>query len=70
MNDPDLLFVCVAALAAVFLLLGVLAGTMRGLTALFPASAEGDDTALVAAIAAAAAAAHPGRRVTRIEEIR
>jgi hypothetical protein len=69
MNQPDLLYICIAALVAVFLLLGFLAVAMRILTTIFP-HRDTTDAALLGAVAAAAAAAYPGTRVTRIEEKR
>jgi energy-converting hydrogenase Eha subunit F len=70
MNGPSLLVVCFAALTAVVVLLGLLAGVIRLLSVLFPAPAPDDEAALIAAIHTAAAFAHPDTRVTRIEEIR
>jgi hypothetical protein len=70
MTPPDLLTISVFAFLAVFLLLSLLAGLMRGLTALFPEQPDGPDEAVIAAIASAAAIAFPGTRVTRIEETR
>jgi hypothetical protein len=70
MSEPNLLLISLAAFTAVFLLLSLLAGTIRVLTALFPAEVDTADTAVVAAITAAAARTWPGRQVTRIEEIR
>lgn len=70
MTEPNLLLVCIAALSAVFAVLGGLALVMRLLTTLFPERPDTDgDAAAMSAIAAAAAQAFPGRRVTRIEEI-
>ncbi|MDZ7780073.1 MAG: hypothetical protein U5R14_09115 [Gemmatimonadota bacterium] len=69
MTEPSLLIVCVAAFAAVLTLLSVLAGLIRLLTAVFP-YVEERDSALVAAITAVAARAHPGTRVTSIRESR
>jgi hypothetical protein len=70
MTEPNLLVICLAAGTAVFLLLGTLAATMRLLGAIFPEQSDDADAALYAAIAAAAAQAHPGMRVTKIEESR
>lgn len=68
MTEPNLLTICLFAFSAVFLLLALLAGVMRVLTAVFPHRRDGPDAAVVAGIAAAAAAAYPGARVTHIEE--
>ena len=69
MTDPNLLVVCAAAFTAVLVLLSLLAGVIRGLTALFP-HVEPRDTAVLAAIASAAASAYPGTKVTDIQEYR
>ncbi len=68
-TEPSLLVVCAAAFAAVLVLLSVLAGLIRALTALFPAP-EASDTALVAAITSAVSRVHPGMAVTNIQENR
>jgi len=69
-NDGALLLICVAALAAVFALLGVLALVIRALSFLFPEHERPvrDDTAMVAAVASVVTAAHPGMRITRVVE--
>ena len=68
-TEPSLLVVCAAAFVAVLVLLSVLAGMIRGLTAIFPPQ-ETSDPALVAAISAAAARAYPGMVVKSIQEKR
>jgi hypothetical protein len=69
MSDPGLLLICAVAFLAVSLLLGVLAATIRLLTALFPEhDAAGADAAHIAAIHAVVALAKPGYRVTSIKE--
>ncbi|MDQ3606256.1 MAG: hypothetical protein M3418_08755 [Gemmatimonadota bacterium] len=77
MTEPDLLTISVTAFIAVIVLLALLAGVIRALTAIFPdvavspeTDAAGPDGALLAAIHAAASLAHSGTRVTRIEEMR
>lgn len=68
---PNLLFVCLTAFAAVFVLLGGLALVMRGLMAAFPAPlpiSSSSDPAMLAAITTAVAAAFPDATITRIEE--
>jgi hypothetical protein len=70
MTEPNLLVICIFAFIAVFLLLTLLAGVMRAMTALFPHREDGPDAVLAAAITAAAATAYPGTRVTHIEENR
>ena len=71
MDSNQLLFICLSSLLAVFVLLTVLAVTMRILVAVFPATLEklaGSDAALLAAVTTAAASIYPGMRVTRVEE--
>jgi hypothetical protein len=68
-TEPNLFVICAAAFVAVLSLLSLLAGLIRVLTALFPAP-EAQDAALIAAIATAATRAHPGTRVTNIQENR
>lgn len=69
MTEPSLLVVCAAAFLAVLVLLSVLAGLIRALTALFPVP-EASDAALVAAITSAVSRVHPGMAVTNIQENR
>lgn len=71
MDSYQLLFVCLSSLLAVFVLLAVLAVTMRILVAVFPETLEKlatSDAALLAAIATAVANLYPGMRVTKVEE--
>ena len=68
MTEPNLFVVCAAAFTAVLVILSLLAGLIRGLTALFPPAAE-HDAVLLAAVASTAARAYPGTRVTNIQEI-
>jgi hypothetical protein len=70
MTEPSLLVISGTAFIAVILLLGMLAGMIHVLTALFPERSEGKDEALFAAINSAAGEAYPGMRVSRIEEVR
>jgi hypothetical protein len=68
MDSLELLFVCLSALLAVFVLLTILAIIMRILIALFPEKLAKSDAALLAAVTTAAASIYPGMRVTRVEE--
>ena len=71
MDSYQLLFVCLSSLLAVFVLLTLLALTMRVLVAVFPQTIEKlarSDAALLAAITTAVASIYPGMRVTRVEE--
>lgn len=64
----SLFSVCLIALIAVFCLLGLLAGSMWLITAVFPVRDRRIDPVIVAAISSVVAAAYPGATVTRIEE--
>ena len=71
MESLQLLFICLSALLAVFVLLTILAIMMRILVALFPETLERltkSDAALIAAVTTAAASLYPGMTVTRVEE--
>jgi len=71
MDSYQLLFICLSSLLAVFVLLTILAVTMRVLVAVFPETLEKlatSDAALLAAITTAVASIFPGMRVTKVEE--
>ncbi|MGD2217865.1 MAG: hypothetical protein PVJ64_14000 [Gemmatimonadales bacterium] len=68
MDSYQLLFVCLSALLAVFVLLTILAVTMRLLVAVFPEKLAKSDAALLAAVTTAVARIYPGMKVTRVEE--
>ncbi len=68
MDSYQLLFVCLSALLAVFVLLTILAVTMRLLVAVFPEKLAKSDAALLAAVTTAVASIYPGMKVTRVEE--
>lgn len=71
MDSHQLLFICLSSLLAVFMLLTILAVTMRVLVAVFPETLEKlatSDAALLAAITTAVASIFPGMRVTKVEE--
>jgi hypothetical protein len=71
MDSYQLLFVCLSSLLAVFVLLTILAVTMRILVAVFPETLKKlatSDSALLAAITTAVTSIYPGMRVTRVEE--
>ena len=71
MNSHQLVFVCLSSLMAVFVLLALLAVTMRALVAIFPETLDKlgkSDVALLAAITTAVATLYPGMTVTRVEE--
>jgi hypothetical protein len=68
MSEAGLLAVCAIAFLIVFVVLTVLAVTIRVVAVLLPAPEGRDDAALVAAVTASAAAAYPAHRVTRLVE--
>jgi hypothetical protein len=71
MESLDLMFVCLSALLAVFVLLTILSIIMRVLIAVFPETLEKlakSDAALLAAVTTVAASLYPGMSVTRVEE--
>lgn len=71
MDSYQLLFVCLSSLLAVFVLLAILAITMRLLVAAFPETLEKlgkSDVAVLAAISTAVASLYPGMTVTKVEE--
>jgi hypothetical protein len=68
MDSYQLLVVCLSALLAVFVLLTILAVTMRLLVAVFPEKLAKSDAALLAAVTTAVARIYPGMKVTRVEE--
>ncbi len=70
MEQPNLMAVCLTAFSAVFILLAVLAGVMRLITAIFPQIRESLSTATIATITSTYQAIIPGSKVTRIEEIK
>jgi hypothetical protein len=70
---PDLLLVFLSSFMGVFIVLIFLALAMQIIMRLFPAKPEGkerDDTAIYAALFSTYARKFPGRRVTKIEEIK
>jgi len=70
MAEQNMLFVCVFAFVAVFVLLGFLAAVMRLLMMVYPEKSPWPDANLASAITSAAEKAFPGTRVTKIEEVR
>lgn len=70
MELTELVFVCISAFAAVFVLLSVLAFVMRLILVAFPQKDASGDAAMIAAVASALSTAYPGTRITKIEEIK
>jgi hypothetical protein len=68
--EAEMVGMCISALVAVFVLLGALSAVMRVMLLVFPARMERSaDMAMLAAVTSAVEAAHPGMRVTNIEEL-
>ena len=70
MNTPDLLFMCLSAFVAVFILLTALAVIMRLILRIFPAKAADTDPAILAAIASTMNSVYPNTQITKIEEVK
>jgi len=68
MEVSNLLFICVSAFIAVFLILSLIAVVMRIINILFPEGDIGSDTALFAAITSTIYKFYPGTKITKIEE--
>ena len=69
--EINLLMVCTAAFAAVFVLLSLMAAAMRLLIIVYPAELRAaHDPALIAAITTTMSVTHPGTTVTKIKEVR
>ena len=64
----SLLTVCVSAFIAVFILLSILALTMRLILAVFPEKMVESSGALIAAISTTYNSIYPGTKITKIEE--
>jgi len=65
--EPDLLTTCGIAFGAVLGVLSLLAGCIRGLTALFPDDSPEADPAMMRAVEEAVKQAFPGCRVVSVE---
>ena len=71
MESYQLLYGCLSALLAVFVLLTALAIAMRILIAVFPetiAKLADSDSAMLAAVTTAVTTLYPGMKVTKVEE--
>ncbi len=70
MGPDDLVFICISAFLAVFVLLSVLAVVMRLILVAFPeAKGGGTDAAVLAAVSSTVSSIYPGTQITKIEEI-
>lgn len=68
MGSNDLLAICGIAFLFVFVILAVLAFSMRLIILIFPEKKFGVDAAVVASLAAAVQKVFPGTKITKIEE--
>ena len=64
----SLFTVCISAFVAVFILLSILAFTMRLILAVFPEKMVESNVALIAAISTTYNSIYPGTKITKIEE--
>ena len=70
METPNLLFICISAFIAVFLILTVLAIMMRIIIMIFPQKIFKADAAVIAAVTTTVTSVFPGTKITKIEEIK
>lgn len=68
MESTELLFICGVSFLMVFLILILLALTMRLIILLFPEKKAETDAAIVAALTATMQNLFPGTNITKIEE--
>ena len=69
MEFPELLSICFSAFVVVFIILTALALFMRLIIIFFPDKSD-DDTAVFAAIASVMNRVYPGKKITKIEEVK
>ena len=70
MASLELLFICISAFIAVFVLLAVLALVMRVIIILFPGRTAAAEAVVYAAVASAISTVYPGTKITKIEELK
>ena len=68
MSSNELLIICGIAFLSVFMILSVLAFSMRLIILIFPEKKTGVDAAVVAVIASTVNRVFPGTKITKIEE--
>ncbi|MBN1222324.1 MAG: hypothetical protein JXB23_03695 [Candidatus Aminicenantes bacterium] len=68
MQSVELIFICAVAFFMVFVILALLALTMRVIMFVFPEKIPKTDAAVIAAITAAVRTVLPGTQITGIEE--
>lgn len=65
---PNLFFICISAFLAVFVLLSILAISMRLILIIFPEKESKTDAAVLAAVSTTVQSIYPGTLITKIEE--
>ena len=68
MESYEIIFICLSAFIAVFLILSILAVFMRLITELFSVEDTKEDSAIIAALATIVNHNYPGTKITKIEE--
>ncbi|KAA3662353.1 MAG: hypothetical protein DWQ10_02580 [Calditrichaeota bacterium] len=70
MQSPDLISISFSAFLIVFFILSSLAVVMQLIIRLFPAKEMDDDLTIYSAIASVHSTLYPGKKITKIEEIK
>jgi hypothetical protein len=68
MSSTELFFICAVAFLMVFIILALLAFSMRIIILIFPEKKAKLDAAMIAAVTAAVQTIIPGTKVTKVEE--
>jgi hypothetical protein len=69
-ESPSILSISFSVILTVFLILSVLAISIKIITKLFPFKEEKEDTTIYAAIASSYSVIYPETKITKIEEIK
>jgi len=69
MTSSSLIFVCLSAFIAVFVLLTVLALIMRSILIAFPEKEKKLDAAIIAALTTTIQTVYPGTTIKKVEEV-
>ena len=68
MAESNVIFVCLSAFIAVFVLLSFIAAIIRVILAVFPEKTSSADAALLAAVSTTYQSIYPGTQITKLEE--
>jgi glucose uptake protein GlcU len=68
MASPELIFICLSAFIAVFLILSILAIFMHMITGIFSVKETKEDSAIIAVLTSIVNHYYPGKKITKIEE--